>query len=101
MPVADASVRRSANGKTITRCDSTRPVKVPPRPIWVKKRRKAMPSTTCGIISGERNSAASASRPRKRWRAMASAAGTAKSSASAEDSAPSQMLVQKAPTNSG
>ena len=38
----------------------------PNTPIAVKKRRKAMPSTTCGIISGERNSAARASRPRKR-----------------------------------
>ena len=38
--------------------DAAAPVKVPPCPIAVKKRRKAMPSTTCGIISGDRNSAA-------------------------------------------
>ena len=65
-PTAEASVRRSAKGSTITMCDSTRPVKVPPSPIWVKKRRKAMPSTMCGIISGDMNSAVIASRPRKR-----------------------------------
>ena len=65
-PIAEASVSRSANGSTITMCASTRPTKVPPSPIWVKNRRKAMPSTTCGIISGDMNSAVIASRPRKR-----------------------------------
>ena len=60
-----------------------------------------MPSTTCGIISGDMKSAVIASRPRKRWRAMASAAGTEKATAMAEDSAPSHRLRQKAATNSG
>ena len=60
-----------------------------------------MPSTTCGIISGDMKSAVIASRPRKRWRAMASAAGTEKATATAEDSAPSQRLRQKAEMNSG
>ncbi len=45
---------------------STSPVKVPEMPIWVKKRRKAMPSTTCGTISGDMNSVVIASRPGKR-----------------------------------
>ena len=66
MPTAEASVSRSAKGSTITMCASTRPMKVPPSPISVKKRRKAMPSTTCGIISGDMKSAVIASRPRKR-----------------------------------
>ena len=44
-----------------------------------------MPSTTCGIISGDMKSAVIASRPLKSWRAMASAAGTEKASAMAED----------------
>ena len=52
-------------GSTTTMWASTRPRKVPPSPIWVKKRRKAMPSTTCGIISGDMKSAVIASRPRK------------------------------------
>ena len=65
MPVAAASVSRSANGNTTTTCATSNPVKLPPMPIAVKKRRKAMPSTTCGIISGDRNNAARASRPLK------------------------------------
>ena len=65
-PMAEASVRRSAKGNTITICASTRPTKVPPNPIWVKKRRKAMPSTMCGIISGDMKSVVIASRPGKR-----------------------------------
>ncbi len=65
-PIAEARVRRRAKGSTITICDRTRPVKVPPSPICVKKRRKAMPSTTCGIISGDMKSAVTASRPGKR-----------------------------------
>jgi hypothetical protein len=66
MPVAAANVRRSANGNTMMTCAMISAAKLPPRPADVKKRRKAMPSTTCGIISGERKRAARASRPLKR-----------------------------------
>ena len=66
-----------------------------------QSRSNATPSTTGGIISGERNSAVIASRPVKRWRATASAAGTDKAIATVEESAASAMLDQKAMTNSG
>ena len=46
-------------------------------PIVEKKRRKATPSTMCGIISGDSRNAEIASRPVKRCRAIASAAGIA------------------------
>ena len=65
-PTAEASVSLSAKGITTTMCDSTRPTKVPPSPICVKKRRKAIPNTRCGIMSGDMNSAVTASRPGKR-----------------------------------
>ena len=65
-PTAAATVRRSAKGSTITMCASTSQMKLPPSPISVKKRSNATPSTTCGMISGDMNSAVIASRPRKR-----------------------------------
>ena len=46
-------------------------------PMVLKKRRNATPRTMCGIISGDSRNADSASRPGKRVRAIASAAGTA------------------------
>ena len=85
----------------MTRCAMRSAGKVPLNPVCVKKRRKAIPSTTCGIIKGDRKSADRASRPRNRWRAMASAAGTANRRAMRDDTAPSQMLIQNALMNSG
>src|SRR5262249_45726269 len=61
----DASVRRKAKGSTMTTCARPRPRKLLASPISEKKRRKAIPSTTCGIIRGDINNAVSASRPQK------------------------------------
>ena len=60
---------------------SAKPMKVPLSPTSVKNRRKETPSTTCGIISGDRKKAVKAARPGKRWRAIASEAGTEMASA--------------------
>src|ERR1043165_1493888 len=100
-PVEAASTSLRANGITITMWDRTSPRNVPPSPITVKKRRKAKPSTTGGIISGDMNSASTAARPTNRYRAIASAAGTDSSTAIVEESAASQSESRNARTNSG
>ena len=65
IPVAAASVRRRAKGRTMTTWANNKPRKVLPSPTSEKKRRKAIPSTTWGIISGDSSRAASAARPAK------------------------------------
>ena len=63
-------------------CAITSPMKVPARPTLVKNLRKASPSTTDGTSSGDIRKASSASRPRKRLRAIAIAPGSDKAVAS-------------------
>ena len=101
MPVAEASTSRNAYGMMRMTCAITSPKYVPTRPTVVKNFRKARPSTTCGIISGDMKNASSASRPGKRLRAMASAPGTASTMAMDADNAPSPMLNQNASMKRG
>src|SRR5690606_37150790 len=72
----------------------------PLSPAILKKRRMAAPSTTCGIMSGDMKNATMASRPRKRYRLTASAAGRASTMAVQEATTPSLSENQNAEVSS-
>ncbi|MDR8841203.1 hypothetical protein FEP81_05545 [Burkholderia multivorans] len=65
-PIAEDSASRSAYGSTITTCAATSAQNEPLRCSSDRKRRNAMPSTTAGIIIGDRKKLVSAPRPGKR-----------------------------------
>src|ERR1700712_1293291 len=70
----------------------------PPSPSKLKNRRNAMPSTTAGIIMGERKKPGSAPRPGKRYRAMAKAAGNASATPTVAATSARRTESQKAST---
>src|SRR5579859_3419122 len=99
-PTADDNASRNAYGSTMITCAQTSDRNDPDRCSSDRKRRNAMPSTTAGIIIGERKKLVSAARPGKRYRAMASAAGTARTTQMVAEANASRTESQNAETMS-
>src|SRR5471032_1429445 len=97
-PIADDNTRRNAYGNTMITCVAQSAQNEPPSPSKLRNRRNAMPSTTAGIIIGERKNPVSAARPGKRYRAMASAAGNASATPTVAATSARRTESQKAST---
>src|SRR5471032_2535505 len=97
-PIADDNTRRNAYGNTMITCVAQSAQNEPPSPSKLRNRRNAMPSTTAGIIMGERKNPVSAARPGKRYRAMASAAGNASATPTVAVTSARRTESQKAST---